>query len=143
MSVLLAQPQTFMNLSGVTVRNLAGFFRLETSEMLVVHDDLDLPFATIRFKAGGGHGGHRGLMSLDEHLGSSAYRRLRMGIGRPGDLMSPESYVLQSFSPEEEKALPGILGNASEAIEVLIAEGMQTAMNRYHCRNRGEMPPDR
>jgi len=133
--VLLAKPQTFMNLSGVAVRNLAGFFRVELSDVIVVHDDLDLPFETIRLKEGGGHGGHRGLMSIVDHFGDSGFVRVRLGIGRPCKQMAPEHYVLQPFHIEEEKALPEILERACGAIKVMITEDIQKAMSQYHSRS--------
>jgi len=134
-SVLLAKPQTFMNLSGIAVRQLAGFFRIELSDVMVVHDDLDLPFATIRLKEGGGHGGHRGLMSIEDHLGDSGFKRVRLGIGRPCEQMAPEHYVLQPFSKEEEKILPEILERACGAIKAVLTEDMQKAMSQYHSRS--------
>lgn len=133
--VLLAKPQTFMNLSGVAVRNLAGFFRVELRDVIVVHDDLDLPFETIRLKEGGGHGGHRGLMSIVDHFGDSGFVRVRLGIGRPGEQMAPEHYVLQPFSSEEEKNLPGVLERVCGAIKVMITEDIQKAMSQYHNRS--------
>lgn len=133
--VLLAKPQTFMNLSGIAVRNLAGFFRVELSDVIVVHDDLDLPFETIRLKEGGGHGGHRGLMSIVDHFGDSCFARVRLGIGRPCGQVAPEHYVLQPFSSEEEKNLPEILEKACGAIKVMITEDIQKAMSQYHSRS--------
>ncbi|NLN60838.1 MAG: aminoacyl-tRNA hydrolase [Deltaproteobacteria bacterium] len=133
--VLLAKPQTFMNLSGIAVQRLAGFFRVELSDAVMVHDDLDLPFATIRLKEGGGHGGHRGLMSVEDHLGGAGFKRLRLGIGRPCEGMTTERYVLQPFSEEEENALPDILKRACGAVKVVVTEGMQKAMNQYHIRD--------
>lgn len=133
--VLLAKPQTFMNLSGIAVQNLAGFFRVELSDVIVVHDDLDLPFETIRLKEGGGHGGHRGLMSIDDSFGDAGFMRVRLGIGRPGEKMAPENYVLQSFSKEEGKVLPEIMDRACGAIRVIIMENIQKAMSQYNSRS--------
>lgn len=133
--VLLAKPQTFMNLSGIAVQNLAGFFRVELSDVIVVHDDLDLPFETVRLKEGGGPGGHRGLMSIDDHFGDSGFMRVRLGIGRPSEKMATEHYVLQPFSKEEEKALPEILERACGAITVIITEDIQKAMSQYNSRS--------
>lgn len=133
--VLLAKPQTFMNLSGIAVQRLAGFFRIELSDVMVVHDDLDLPFATIRLKEGGGHGGHRGLMSIVDQFGDAGFTRIRLGIGRPTEQMAPEHYVLQPFPSEEEEKLSEIMERACGAIKVILTEGLQEAMNQYHSRS--------
>ena len=108
---------------------------MELSDVIVVHDDLDLPFETIRMKEGGGHGGHRGLMSIQDHFGDSGFMRVRLGIGRPCEQMAPEHYVLQPFSSEEEKILPGVLERVCGAIKIMITEDIQKAMSQYHNRS--------
>ncbi|MBN1546111.1 MAG: aminoacyl-tRNA hydrolase [Syntrophaceae bacterium] len=133
--VLLAKPQTFMNLSGSAVRNLAGFFRVELSDVVIVHDDLDLPFATVRLKEGGGHGGHRGLMSVEDHFGDPGFTRIRLGIGRPGEQMTAEHYVLQPFPKEDEQVLAETVERACGAIKVMLTDGVQKAMSQFHSRN--------
>jgi PTH1 family peptidyl-tRNA hydrolase len=131
-AVLLAQPQTFMNLSGAAVRKLADYFRIDLEDLIVVHDDLDLPFQTIRLKAGGGHGGHKGLMSIIDHLGGTEFIRVRIGIGRPAHKSMVESYVLSPFSDEELTGLPRLTRTAGEAVADIISTGIQAAMEKHH-----------
>ncbi|MDD5712838.1 MAG: aminoacyl-tRNA hydrolase [Smithellaceae bacterium] len=130
--VLLAKPQTFMNLSGLSVRKIVDYFKLSKEELIVVHDDLDLPFGTIRLRAGGGHGGHKGLVSIIEHLGASDFTRVRMGIGKPVQKEMVESYVLSRFTEEEMKVLPEFVATADDAIEEIISTNLQSAMTKYN-----------
>ncbi len=138
-AVLLAQPQTFMNLSGTAVRKLADYFRIDLEDLIVVHDDLDLPFQTIRLKAGGGHGGHKGLISLIDHLGSAAFIRVRFGIGRPERKAMVESYVLSPFSEEELTCLPQLTRTAGEAVADIISSGIQAAMEKHHGKENSKL----
>jgi PTH1 family peptidyl-tRNA hydrolase len=131
-AVLLAKPQTFMNLSGSAVRKLTDYFRIEFEDVIVVHDDLDLPFLTIRLKAGGGHGGHKGLISIIDHLGAADFLRARLGIGRPERKSMVERYVLSPFSEEETTCLPRLLQSAGETVADIISSGIQAAMERHH-----------
>lgn len=133
--VLLAQPQTFMNLSGSAVRRLADYYRIDIEDVIIVHDDLDLPFMTIRLKAGGGHGGHKGLISIIDHLGAADFLRVRLGIGRPERKSMVEGYVLSPFSEEETTCLPRLLQNAGEAVADVISLGIQAAMERHHGKD--------
>jgi peptidyl-tRNA hydrolase, PTH1 family len=135
-SVLLAKPQTFMNLSGSAVRNLIDYYRIELEDVIVVHDDLDLPFFTIRLKAGGGHGGHKGLISIIDHLGASGFLRVRLGIGRPERKSMVEGYVLSPFSEEETTCLPRLLQSAGEAVADILSTGIQAAMERHHGKEQ-------
>lgn len=130
--VLLSKPQTFMNLSGLAVRKLTDYYRIECDDVIVVHDDLDLPFLTIRLKAGGGHGGHKGVISVTDHLGAADFLRVRLGIGRPERKSMVEGYVLSPFSEEEMAVLPRWLGIAAEATADVISSGIQAAMDRHH-----------
>jgi PTH1 family peptidyl-tRNA hydrolase len=130
--VLLAKPQTFMNLSGIAVRKLTDYYRIECEDVIVVHDDLDLPFQTIRLKAGGGLGGHKGLISITDHLGEADFLRVRLGIGRPERTSMVEGYVLSPFSDEEIPSLPRLLATASEATADIISSGIQAAMKQHH-----------
>jgi PTH1 family peptidyl-tRNA hydrolase len=131
-AVVLAKPQTFMNLSGMAVRKLADYYRIEFEDIIVVHDDLDLPFLTIRLKAGGGHGGHKGLISIIDHLGVKDFLRVRLGIGRPERKSMVEDYVLSPFSEEEMTSLPPLLRIAGEAAADIISSGIQAAMEQHH-----------
>ena len=134
-NVLLAMPQTYMNLSGNAVRELLTFFKAGINNLIVVHDDLDLPFGTIRLKTGGGNAGHKGLDSIVENLGSSDFARVRIGIGRPADKARIESYVLERFEPKEETILKPVIQSAADAISEIILSDMQTAMVKYHTKN--------
>jgi PTH1 family peptidyl-tRNA hydrolase len=131
-TVILAEPQTFMNLSGVSVRKLADYFKITTEDLIVVHDDLDLPFQTIRLKVGGGHGGHKGLLSIMEHLGDADFARIRFGIGKPPRKSMVEGYVLERFSSEESKFLNELNGRAAEALYDVIVAGIGPAMQKYN-----------
>jgi PTH1 family peptidyl-tRNA hydrolase len=131
-SVLLAKPQTFMNLSGKSVRKLADFFKIVVEDVLVVHDDLDLPFGAIRLKAGGGQGGHKGLISICDHLGGPEFQRVRLGIGKPAQRSAVERYVLEPFTESELRILPRIIVTARSAILEVISSGIKTAMNSYN-----------
>jgi PTH1 family peptidyl-tRNA hydrolase len=129
---MLAEPQTFMNLSGFAIQKLIDYFKLELKDLIVIHDDLDLPFGTIRLKSGGGHGGHKGLMSIIEQTGSPEFIRVRMGIGKPVHRGMVDDYVLQVFNKEEVTDLPDIVDQATSAIKELLSSGIQAAMNQYH-----------
>ncbi len=131
-SVLLAKPQTFMNLSGKSVRKLADFFKIVVEDVLVVHDDLDLPFGVIRLKAGGGQGGHKGLISICDSLGGPEFHRVRLGIGKPAQRSAVERYVLEPFTESELRILPRIIVTARSAILEVISSGIKTAMNSYN-----------
>ena len=138
-AVLVVQPQTFMNLSGSAVRRLTDYFRIECEDLIVVHDDLDLPFQTIRLKVGGGHGGHKGLISLIEHLGAADFSRVRIGIGRPPLKSMVDSYVLSPFSDEEMADLPRLIQTAAEAVTDIVANGVHSAMETYHARDKSKL----
>jgi len=138
-AVLLAQPQTFMNLSGIAIRKLTDYFRITIEDMIVVHDDLDLPFQTIRLKVGGGHGGHKGLISAIDHLGSADFTRVRFGIGRPPHKSMVESYVLSPFSDEEINRLPQLIRTAAEAVTDIISSGIRAAMEKYHANGNSKL----
>ena len=131
-AVLLAKPQTFMNLSGAAVGKLADYFRIDVAEMIVLHDDLDLPFGTIRLKTGGGHAGHKGLISIIQHLGGTEFVRVRFGIGRPLRKTMVEGYVLERFSDDEMASLPPLTSAAADAVTDIISCGIQAAMDKHH-----------
>jgi PTH1 family peptidyl-tRNA hydrolase len=133
-NVLLAMPQTYMNLSGNAARKLLAYFKLDISNLIVIHDDLDLPFGTIRLKTGGGDAGHKGLKSITTCLGSADFMRIRMGIGKPSDRTPVEDYVLQKFNPDESAMLQQSIQSASEAVEEIIISSMQQAMAKYHTK---------
>ena len=130
--VIIIKPVTFMNDSGVAVGGVSGYHRLGAGQVVVIHDELDLPFGTIRLKRGGGDNGHNGLRSVTAHLGTREYYRVRIGIGRPPGRMDPAAYVLRDFSAAERKELPFLLDRAADAVEALLADGLTTAQNAFH-----------
>jgi len=130
--VILAKPQTYMNLSGQSVQGLLHFYKLPPENLLVAHDDLDLPFGTLRIRPAGGPGGQRGMASTIEQLGTKEFPRLRLGIGRPPGRMDPKDYVLQEFSRDDLKLLPEILDRAAEAALEFVVKGLNAAMNKYN-----------
>jgi PTH1 family peptidyl-tRNA hydrolase len=128
-NVILAKPQTFMNESGRAVAALLRESYASTGDLIVVHDELDLPLGAVRVKAGGGHGGHNGLRSLIAELGSPDFARVRIGIGRPVPGVDPADYVLSPFLPEELAAAAGAAVMAAEAVRTIISQGVTKAMN--------------
>ena len=130
-SVILAKPQTFMNLVGDAVGPLANYYRIPPEQILIVYDELDLPFGSLRLRPGGGAGGHNGMRSLINHLGPD-FPRLRLGIGRPPGQMPAAAYVLQDFGRDEQPLLNDILDEASRAILTFLQEGIDMAMSRHN-----------
>ena len=132
MPVALLKPETFMNASGRSVRAASSFFQIAPDAVLVVHDELDIPFGELRLKSGGGDAGHRGLRSISADLQSRDYGRLRVGIGRPppnfhGDIAD---FVLQAFALEERSEFEGVLARASQVVRAVILDGLPETMNR-------------
>lgn len=130
--VVLAKPQTFMNDSGQAVTPLVRFYKVPLEKLLVVHDDLDLPFGTLRLRPSGGAGGQRGMASIIAGLNTQDFARLRVGIGRPPGRMDPRDYVLHDFEAEEVEILPEVLQRAGEAIRKFIMAGIEQAMNDFN-----------
>ena len=137
-SCVLLKPQTYMNLSGESVGPAAGFFKLTTSEIIVVHDELDLPIGRIKLKKGGGHGGHNGLRSLKQHLPDDAFVRVRIGIGRPPPGWDPADFVLSRFTKAERGEAERAVDEAADAVESILKDGIDKAMNVY---NRAKEEP--
>ncbi len=131
--LLLLKPQTFMNLSGRSVAAALRFHKLSLQDLVVIHDELDVPYGRLKVKEGGGHAGHNGLRSLVQELGGNDFVRLRVGIGRPvhGDVVN---YVLTNFSAEEMAALPSVLDGAIDCLGLLLREGVSSAMSQYNNR---------
>ena len=138
--VTLAKPQTYMNLSGGPVVSLRSFYKLLADQIVVIHDELDLPFDTIRLKLGGGDGGHNGLRSVTAALGTRDYFRVRVGIGRPPGRMDAADYVLHDFSAAERKLLPLVLEQAADAVETLLRHGLAAAQNEFHAAPQPTQP---
>ncbi len=130
--VRLAKPQTFMNRSGESVRALVDFHDTPLERLLVIHDDLDTPFGSIRLRKSGGHGGQNGLRSIIQHLGSQDYARLRFGIGRPPGRMSPVDFVLQPFKGDAAIQAGEMVGRAADAVECWLVDGIEVAMSRFN-----------
>jgi PTH1 family peptidyl-tRNA hydrolase len=130
--IILAKPQTYMNLSGQSAQGLLNFYKIPIENMLIAHDDLDIPFGTIRIRPGGGPGGQKGMASTIERLGTKEFPRLRIGIGRPPGRMDPSAYVLQDFSRDEMKILSEIVDRAAEAALTFVVDGVNKAMNIYN-----------
>lgn len=130
--VVLAKPLTYMNVSGGPVSALAQFYGIDPDHIIAVHDELDIPFDTVKLKMGGGEGGHNGLRDMTKALGTKDYYRVRAGIGRPPGRMQVSDFVLKPFSSTESKELPFLISNAAEAVEVLIKQGLLDAQQKFH-----------
>jgi peptidyl-tRNA hydrolase, PTH1 family len=130
--IILAKPQTYMNLSGQSVQGLLNFYKIPIENLIVAHDDLDIPFGTIRIRPTGGAGGQRGMADTIEQLGTKDFPRLRLGIGRPPGRMQAKDYVLQNFSKDEQSLLLDILSRGVEASLEFVMKGLNMAMNKYN-----------
>jgi PTH1 family peptidyl-tRNA hydrolase len=131
---ILAKPLTYVNASGEAVGALARFYKVDPESLLVIYDELDLPQGTIRLRPRGSAGGHRGMLSIIEHLGTREFPRLRVGIGRPPGRMEPKAYVLQDFGVSEQELMDEVYGRVVSAVESLVVDGIREAMNRYNAR---------
>ena len=132
MKLILAKPQTYMNLSGQSVQGLVRFYKIPLENLMVAHDDLDLPFGTLRLRPAGGAGGQKGIRSTIQHLGTQDFPRLRLGIGRPPGRMDAAAYVLQNFAKADEQSLSETLDRAADAVETFLDAGLDKAMNRFN-----------
>lgn len=130
--LILAKPQTYMNLSGQSAQGLLNFYKIPVENMLIAHDDLDIPFGTIRIRPKGGPGGQGGMASTINQLGTKDFPRLRIGIGRPPGRMDPAAFVLQNFTRDEMKILPEIIDRATDAALTFVVDGLNMAMNKYN-----------
>jgi PTH1 family peptidyl-tRNA hydrolase len=134
--LILAKPQTYMNLSGQSVQGLVHFYKIPLTNVMVLSDDLDIPFGTIRIRAAGGPGGQRGLSSVIESLGTKDFPRLRLGIGRPPGRMDPANFILQNFSRDEMKSISEILDAGSDAVFEFVSKDLNAAMNKFNGDHR-------
>ncbi len=132
--LILLKPQTFMNLSGVAIMQALQFHKLPLSQLIVIHDELDLQFGVVRFKNGGGHGGHNGLRSIMENLGKGDFTRLRIGIGKSlhGDTTG---HVLGKIPPDQMEVLARVLDGGMEMLKIMLTEGLPKSMSLYHNKN--------
>lgn len=131
--VVLAKPRSFMNDSGGPVKGLRDFFKVPVERVVVVHDELDIPYGAVRLKQGGGDNGHNGLRSITKSLGGGNYLRVRFGVGRPPGRMDPAVYVLKDFSAAERKELDLNVERAADAVEALLTRGLAAAQNVFHA----------
>ena len=129
--VLIAQSHGYMNVSGQPARALADFYKVSADKLIVIHDELDLPFNALRIKKGGGDNGHNGLKSMTQHF-TNNYYRLRMGIGRPAHTGQSADYVLQKFSPAEMKEIPDFIIRSYHALSTLVSEGLEKAQQEFN-----------
>jgi PTH1 family peptidyl-tRNA hydrolase len=136
--VTVAWPRSYMNLSGRPVTALAAFYKVPPERLVVVHDELDIPFGAVRMKLGGGDNGHNGLRSITQALGTRDYYRVRFGIGRPPGRMDPAAFVLRDFSAAERKDLPFFVDRAADATEALVTRGLAEAQNLYHAEESAQ-----
>ena len=134
--VILVKPQTFMNLSGQAVGSLVRYYKVPLANLVVAHDDVDLPFTTIRMRPGGGSAGQKGIASIIKLMGTQDFARLRMGIGRPPGQMDAADYVLQTFANSEKELLSAFLQRALEALDCYLIDGLETAMNRFNSSDQ-------
>ncbi|KHK98494.1 peptidyl-tRNA hydrolase [Microbacterium mangrovi] len=131
--IVLAKPNTFMNVSGGPVAGLANFYGIPPERIVVVHDELDIPFDTIKLKIGGGHGGHNGVRDVAKALGTPDFPRVRVGIGRPPGRQDAADWVLDPFSAADRKVLPILVSDAADAVEQLVEEGLLAAQQKHHA----------
>lgn len=129
---VLARTLSYMNESGRPIRDLARFYKIPTESTIVVHDELDIPFGSVRVKAGGGTAGHNGLRSIASHIGSNEFMRVRVGISRPPEQRDPTGHVLDAFSSSERRELEDILPRAADAVERILEAGVERAMNEVN-----------
>lgn len=130
--LVLAKPLSFMNVSGTPVAALARFYKIPPARIIVVHDELDIPFDSVRIKLGGGAGGHNGIKSIGVNLTTQDFLRVRVGIGRPPGRQDAADYVLRDFAGPERSALPVLLEEAADAVELLASDGLEVAQQRFH-----------
>ena len=130
--VIMARPRSFMNVSGPAVAGTARYFKIPATDVMVVHDDLDLDYGVLKVKRGGGEGGHNGLRSISACLGSKDYLRVRFGIGRPPGRMDPADFVLRDFSAVQRRELDLLIDRCADAVEQLLAQGLAATQNQLH-----------
>lgn len=132
--VVLAKPMAYMNRSGFPIQRLASFYKVRLEDILIVHDDMDLPFGVLKINQSRGHGGHNGIRSVIDAFGSNAFSRIRVGVGHPGGREAVTGHVLGRFSPEEQSALNDTIEAAAKACHLVLGQGIVKAMNRINSR---------
>jgi PTH1 family peptidyl-tRNA hydrolase len=136
--VILAKPQTYMNLSGQAVASLVKFYKIPLNHLMVVYDDVDLPFGRIRIRPSGGSAGQKGMQSIINQLGTQEFPRMRLGVGKPPGSKQAASYVLRDFSAEDADFLPQVLERGAEAVSMFITDDLVSAMNNFNSKIDGE-----
>lgn len=131
--IVLAKPNSFMNVSGTSVAALARFYSVDAEHTIVVHDELDIPFDTLKLKSGGGHGGHNGVRDIARAISTPDFPRVRVGVGRPPGRQDPADWVLSPFGKTERETLPVLVSDAADAVELLVAEGLLAAQQKHHA----------
>ncbi|WP_066514962.1 aminoacyl-tRNA hydrolase [Curtobacterium ammoniigenes] len=131
--LVLAKPRSFMNTSGGPVSAVLRFYDVAPDRLIVVHDELDIPFDVVRLKSGGGHGGHNGLRDIIKAVGTPDFTRVRVGVGRPPGRQDPADFVLHDFSSTERRALPLLVDRAADAVGSIVADGLVSAQQRFHA----------
>ena len=131
--LILAKPNSFMNVSGGPVAGLAKFYGVAPENIIVLHDELDIPFDTIKMKSGGGHGGHNGVRDIAKALATPEFLRVRVGIGRPPGRQDPADWVLSPFSGDQRSQLPVLIADAADAVELVGDEGLLSAQQKFHA----------
>jgi peptidyl-tRNA hydrolase, PTH1 family len=131
--LVLAKPNSFMNVSGGPVSALAKYYGVDADRVIVVHDELDIPFDTLKLKTGGGHGGHNGVRDVAKALGTPEFARVRVGIGRPPGRQDPADWVLDPFGSSERATLPVLVAEAADAVETVVGDGLLAAQQRFHA----------
>jgi PTH1 family peptidyl-tRNA hydrolase len=132
--VVLAKPQSFMNRSGQPVASLKGYYKVDAEQVVVIHDELDLPFGTVKVKLGGGHGGHNGLRDIMKHFSGKDFVRVRVGVSRPPPGWDVANYVLAPWTGDEQDQLEDVMRRAADAVEVIVSDGAKSAMNQINQR---------
>jgi peptidyl-tRNA hydrolase, PTH1 family len=140
---ILVKPQTFVNASGEAVGAVARFFKADAGDVLVIYDDLDLPRGTTRLRPRGSSGGHNGIRSIIDHLGTQGFPRVRVGIGRPPGRMAPKAYVLQDWGEKDRAEMEEVYDRVISAVEVFIRQGIKEAMNQFNARSAAGKEPDK
>ena len=140
--VVLAKPMSYMNVSGGPVSALANFYGIAPDHVVAVHDEIDIPFNTVKLKLGGGEGGHNGLRDISKALATKDYLRVRVGVGRPPGRMDTADYVLRDFGTTERKELPFLLDDAADAVESLVRDGLTAAQQKFHPAKPGSRQPE-
>jgi PTH1 family peptidyl-tRNA hydrolase len=132
---VLAKPMSFMNLSGGPTAALLKYYKLGADRLIVIHDELDIPFDTLRLKTGGGHGGHNGIRDIQAAIGTPDFVRVRVGIGRPPGRQDAAAFVLHDFSATEKQSLPSLISDAADAVELIASSGLAAAQLKFHTAN--------